>query len=199
MNTTAQTTAIVTETPRVVGVLPTKNPKVFQLMVRSEREKPLKEASDGDFNIFMAGFAVNEPERLVAYRTVSDQYLAAYGINYDAVTGDVLSPEGYTTLEGLKRQNTDETFPDIHPKCKIWVNETFEPRTWMTTDGTKKTQNPKINPKTNEILCNAGRKIYLNRELTFDNAKEDIYISHDGSEVAKAIPVVSSPFGDLSA
>lgn len=199
MNTTAQTTAIVTETPRVVSVLPTKNPKVFQLMVRSERVKPLKEVSDGDFNIFMAGFAINEPERLVAYRTVSDQYLAAYGISYDAVTGVVLSPEGYTTLEGLKRQNTDETFPELHPKCKIWVNETFEPRSWMLADGTKKTQNPKINPKTKEVLCSLGRPIYLNRELTFDNAKEDIYIAHDASVIAKVAPITSSPFGELSA
>tara|TARA_R110000822_G_scaffold280634_1_gene402242 strand:+ start:3198 stop:3797 length:600 start_codon:yes stop_codon:yes gene_type:complete len=199
MNTTAQTTAIVTETPRVVSVLPTKNPKVFQLMVRSEREKPLKEGNDGDFNIFMAGFAVNEPERLVAYRTVSDQYLDAYGINYDEVTGDVLSPEGYTTLQGLKRQNNDETFPPVHPECKIWVNETFEPRSWMTSDGSKRTQTPKINPKTNEVLCNQGNKIYLNRELTFDVSKEDVYISHDGTQPVQAVANVSSSFGDLSA
>lgn len=199
MNTVAQTTAIVTETPRVVGVLPTKNPKVFQLMVRSEREKPLKEGNDGDFNIFMAGFAINDPERLVAYRTVSDQYLEAYGINYDAVTGDILSAEGYTTLQGLKRQNTDETFPETHPECKIWVNETFEPRTWMASDGTKRAQSPKMNPKTSEVLCNQGREIYLNRELTFNTAKEDVYISHDGSAPRAVEEIVSSPFGDLNA
>jgi len=199
MNTTAQSTAIITETPRVVSVMPTKNTKVFQLVVRSEREKPMKEGNDGDFNIFMAGFAVNEPERLIAYRTVSDQYLDAYGISYDAVTGDILSPEGYTTLQGLKRQNTDETFPDVHPECKISVNETFEARTWVGNDGSKKSQNPKINPKTKETLYNKGRAIYLNRTLTFDTTKEDVYITHDGSTPTQAVEIVGSEFGILNA
>ena len=189
---------IVTENPRVTAVLPTKNPQVFQMMVRSEREKPNRNSADADFNVFMSGFGINEPERLVAYRTVSQAYLDAYGITYDPVSGAILNKDGYIVLGGLKRVTKDDNFPEVHPACRIAVHETFEQRTW---DGGE--QKPKINPSTNAILCNQGKPIYLNRELTFDIAKEDIYIAHDNSEVgatAQAQAVDSmSEFGVLDA
>ena len=196
MSAQTQTKAIVTETARVTAILPTKNPLVFQMMVRSEREKPNRNSADADFNIFMSGFGVNEPERLITYRTVSQAYLDAYGINFDPVAGTILNKNGYTLLEGLKRTNNDDNFPETHPACKIWVNETFEQRTWAGGQ-----QKPKINPSTSAILCNQGRPIYLNRELTFDVSKEDVYISHDNSDVSTTVMVddVTSPFGDLNA
>lgn len=188
-------TKIVTENPRVTAVLPTKNPQVFQMMVRSERDKPNRNSADADFNVFMSGFGINEPERLVAYRTVSQAYLDAYAITFDPVSGAILNKDGYIILDGLKRVTKDDSFPEVHPACKIAVHETFEQRTW---DGGS--QKPKINPSTNAILCNQGKPIYLNRELTFDIAKDDIYIAHDGSDVNSTANVdAMSEFGVLDA
>ena len=55
-----------------------------------------------------------------------------------------------------------------------------------------------MNPSTNEVLCNQGKPIYLNRELTFDMSKEDVYISHDGTAPGSTTEE-TSPFGILDA
>ena len=98
-------------------------------------------------------------------------------------------------MEGMERVNDNETLPEKFPACKIWVHETFEPRT--SADGSWK-QSPKINPSTNEVLCNQGKPIYLNRELIFDMNKQDVYISHDGTAPGSTTEE-TSPFGILDA
>ena len=99
-------------------------------------------------------------------------------------------------LQGLERINYNDALPEVLPECKIWVNESFEPR--KSKDGSW-VQSPKMNPSTQEVLCNQGKPIYLNRELTFDMTKEDVYISHDGTAPGVKTSDSSSQFGVLDA
>ncbi len=193
--TAIKTTEIVTEEPRIVAVNPTKNKDWVQLVVRCEREKK-NNSSNLEASIFSAGNLNTNVEKLIAWRSVHVDFLEAYGIDYDPVNGQITDPSGYTLMTGMERVNDNESIPESFPECKIWVNETF--KQIVSTDGTY-IQKPKINPATNAVLCNQGKPIYLNRELTFDMTKEDVYISHDNTSPNEVVSDSSSPFGELDA
>ena len=197
VQTTIQKATIVTEQPRVVGINTTGNPEWPQLVVRSEREKK-GNSTNQEMSIFSAGNLGANVEKLIAWRTVHVDFLEAYGIDYDPVSGQITDPKGYLVLEGLERINDNTDLPEVFPASKIWVNETFKQR--KSKEGQKPwAQSPKQNPSTKEILCNQGNPIYLNRELTFDLTKEDTYIAHDGSAPNKSAENDNSPFGALNA
>jgi len=196
MNTQVQNNTIVTAEARLVMVQPTRNNDYVQLVVRCEREKKNTSSSSIDAQIFSAGNVGTNIEKLIAYRTVHTDFLEAYGIEHDPVSGQITTDSGYLMLNNLERVNDNDSLPDTLPECKIWVNETFEPR--KSKDGSW-TQSPKMNPSTQEVLCNQGKPIYLNRELTFDITKEDVYISHDGTTPDAVTSDSSSPFGVLDA
>jgi hypothetical protein len=193
---TVQTNTIVTNDARIVKIQPTRNPDYVQLVTRSERKKENTASRSFDAQVFAAGNVGENIERLIAYTTVHVDFLEAYGIEHDPVSGEILNDDGYVTMKGLERITDNDLLPEVLPECKIWVHETFEPR--KSKDGSW-TQNPKINPSNQAVLCNQGKPIYLNRELTFDMTKEDVYISHDGTSPNAVTSDVSSQFGDLDA
>ncbi|HAV24738.1 MAG TPA: hypothetical protein DCX01_01045 [Bacteroidetes bacterium] len=152
----------------VEQILSTRNPEIFQLMLRQEVEKP---AAANPLGFFLEGYpGVGDGiERRVSYQSVSKHVMEKYNIT-----------------EGVDFSIA------IGKSCKLLVTETFEQRTWTNSDGTKGAQNPKVNPSTAESLTQGGKPIYRNCTVTFDLATEDTFIAHDKAGVAQASPFVST-------
>ena len=91
-NTTNTTAAPV----KVEQILSTRNPEIFQLMLRQEVEKP---AEANPLGFFLEGYpgVGDSVERRVAYQTVSKQFIEKYDITEDcdfaiAITSSKLEP-----------------------------------------------------------------------------------------------------------
>jgi hypothetical protein len=110
---------------------------------------------------------------------------------------------GAVVLSSLKRVkdiknplNGNSILPERLPEHKLVLTETFVQKfNKDKNDMITWSQNPKQNPATKQILCNQGRPIYRNVDLTFDMNKEDVYIKHDGTEPAS---VNADPFSTTS-
>jgi hypothetical protein len=160
-----------TEKVRVDKILSTKNPNVFTLELRQEIKKP---ETSGDLGFFMPGIVGSNLEKRVAYRNVDDTFIDMYKIHEsedDSICyfSDSISAVTGTTVD-----------------CKIVIEETHTQRTW---DGGS--QQPKINPKTMDVLSKNGKPIYRNTWVTFDMNEQDTYIAHDKAVVAQTAPAVT--------
>ena len=205
--TTAVAQVVTDATPvKINGIVPTVNPSVFQLILRSENTKPSASGSGPEgFDMFMSTYAQNNVEKRVKYHSVDANFLEAYGLaevtrdntgkllnveleNVDPVSGEMLS--GAVELNSLLRVkdiknpiNGNSIVPEKLPEHRLVITETFKQKFNKDSNGMITwSQKPKQNPSTKEVLCNQGKPIYRNVDLTFDMSKEDVYIKHDGTE-----------------
>ena len=148
-----------TEKVRVDKILSTKNPNVFTLELRQEVKKP---ETSGDLSFFMPGIIGDNLEKRVAYRNVDDTFIDMYKIHESEDDSICYFADCISAVTGK----------DVD--CKIVIEETHTQRTW---DGGS--QQPKINPKTMDVLSKNGKPIYRNTWVTFDMNEQDTYIAHD--------------------
>jgi len=204
---TAVAQVVTDATPvKLHGIVPTINPNVFQLVLRSENTKPSASGSGPEgFSMFMSTYSQNNVEKRVKYHAVDANFLEGYGLaevtrdnknkitnvelhDVDPVSGEMIS--GNKELNSLQRVkdiknpiNGNSILPERLPEHRLVINETFKQK--FNKDGSgiiTWSQKPKQNPSTKEVLCNQGKPIYRNVDLTFDMSKEDVYIKHDGTE-----------------
>ena len=147
-----------TEQVRVAEIRPTSNVEVFNLVLRQEIQKPIE---SNELSFFLPKVVGAQLEKRVAFRTVDQEFMDEHNI--------FESEEDNVCL-------LDEA---IGMPCKIVVEETFEQRTWESSDGTIGEQEPKINPQTGEILTKGGLAIYRNSKLTLNMSELDVFIAHD--------------------
>ena len=164
-NTTNTTAAPV----KVEQILSTRNPEIFQLMLRQEVEKP---AEANPLGFFLEGYpgVGDSVERRVAYQTVSKQFIEKYDIPEDC-----------------------DFAIAIGKPCKLLVTETFEQRTWEGGE-----QQPKVNPSSGDVLMQNGRPIYRNCNISFDMNAQDVFIAHDRATTASATKVAAQMVDDLN-
>lgn len=91
----------------------------------------------------------------------------------------VLLPEEAVEMLGLDKLVDGDAFPQ---EGKIVVHETTEPYTWTDKEGKKRTQEPKINPSTKEVLTHMGAPIYRNSIFTVDVNASDILLTADSDD-----------------
>tara|TARA_B100000519_G_scaffold57704_1_gene48237 strand:+ start:98 stop:619 length:522 start_codon:yes stop_codon:yes gene_type:complete len=163
---------------RVDQILSTSNPDVFTLVLRQEVKKP---ESSGDLGFFMPGIVGSNLEKRVAFRNVDATFIEMYNI-YESENDNICFFADQIA-----------TVVDKAVNCKIVIEETHNQRTW---DGGE--QQPKVNPKTGDVLTKNGNPIYRNTWVTFDVTEEDTYIAHDKATVkapdAKAVATEDIPF-----
>ena len=192
---------------KLEGIVPTRNARVFQLILRSENEKPALSGGEDNFSIFMNSFSQANVEKRVKYQSVDVNFLEAYGLatvdgdgdvtlTAGSVTGELLGgAEDFTAMKrvkDVKNGKGDSIYPAAMAPCKLVVIETFAQRISKDSNGMVTwSQSPKINPSNKEVLCNQGKPIYRNVELAFDINKEDVYIKHDGTSQAGEDPFVN--------
>tara|TARA_R110000796_G_scaffold83590_1_gene182751 strand:- start:2625 stop:3314 length:690 start_codon:yes stop_codon:yes gene_type:complete len=224
MTETTQTTAVTQEVTnatqvKISGIVPTLNPNVFQLVLRSENTKPSAAGSGPEgFSMFMSTYSQNNVEKRVKYHAVDANFLEGYNLadvtrgadgkiqsvdlhNVDPISGEMIS--GAVELNSLQRVkdiknplNGNSILPERLPEHKLVLTETFVQKfNKDKNDMITWSQKPKQNPATKQTLCNQGKPIYRNVDLTFDMNKEDVYIKHDGTEPAS---VNADPFSTTS-
>jgi len=163
---------------RVDQILSTSNPDVFTLVLRQEIKKP---ESSGDLGFFMPGIVGSNLEKRVAFRNVDATFIEMYNIYESENDNTCFFADQIATVV------------DKAVNCKIVIEETHNQRTW---DGGE--QQPKVNPKTGDVLTKNGNPIYRNTWVTFDMTEEDTYIAHDKATVkapsAKAVATEDIPF-----
>ena len=164
-NTTNTTAAPV----KVEQILSTRNPEIFQLMLRQEVEKP---AEANPLGFFLEGYpgVGDSVERRVAYQTVSKQFIEKYNITEDC-----------------------DFAISIGKPCKLLITETFNQRTWEGGE-----QQPKVNPSSGDVLTKNGQPIYRNCEVSFDLDAVDTLIAHDRASVKTATAVANQMVDDLN-
>ena len=147
-----------TENVRVSEIRPTSNVEVFNLVLRQEITKPM---DANGLAFFLPKVIGAQIEKRVAFRTVDQEFMDEYNI-----------------FES-EEDNVCDFAKAIGMPCKIVVDETFEQRSWESSDGTIGEQEPKINPQTGEVLTSGGQAIYRNSRLTLDMDELDEFIAHD--------------------
>lgn len=148
-----------TEKVRVDQILSTKNPDVFTLVLRQETKKP---ETSGDLGFFMPGIVGANVEKRVAFRNVDTTFIDMYKIQESEDDSICYFADCISAVTGN----------DVD--CKIVIKETFIQRTW---DGGE--QQPKVNPKSGDVLTKNGQPIYRNTHVTFNMSEQDEYIAHD--------------------
>lgn len=154
---------------RVDEIKATRNPDVFTLVLRQEKKKP---ETSGDLGFFMPGLVGANLERRIAYRNVDSTFIDTYGIHESEDDNICFFADQIANVKGEA------------VSCKIIIEETHNQRTW---DGGE--QQPKINPKSGDVLTKNGQPIYRNTWVTFDMSEEDTYIMHDKVTAKVSAPV----------
>lgn len=161
-----------TEQVRVDEIKATRNPDVFTLVLRQENKKS---ESSGDLGFFMPGVIGANMEKRVAFRNVDSTFIEMYDIFESEDDNICYFGDSIGKVVGK----------DVD--CKIVIQETHLQRTW---DGGE--QQPKVNPKSGDVLTKDGQPIYRNTHVTFDMSEQDVYIAHDKVEVKSKAPAVTS-------
>ena len=156
---------------RVDQILSTENPDVFTLVLRQEIKKP---ETSGDLGFFMPGIVGSNLEKRVAFRNVDATFIEMYNI-YESENDNICF-----FADQIANVKGDAV------NCKIIIEETHNQRTW---DGGE--QQPKVNPKTSDVLTKNGNPIYRNTWVTFDMSEQDTYIMHDKVNASVSAPVTS--------
>ena len=156
---------------RVDQILSTRNPDVFTLVLRQENKKA---ETSGDLGFFMPGIVGSNLEKRVAFRNVDSTFIETYDIFESEDDNICFFADQIAKVKG------DAV------NCKIIIEETHNQRTW---DGGE--QQPKVNPKSGDVLTKNGQPIYRNTHVTFDMSEQDVYIAHDKVEVKSKAAVAS--------
>lgn len=64
---------------------------------------------------------------------------------------------------------------------KIVIEETLKPYSWVDAEGNSRTQEPKINPSTKQVITHDGKPVYRNSRLTQDLSEQDVLLKSDSS------------------
>ena len=156
---------------RVDQILSTRNPDVFTLVLRQENKKA---ENSGDLGFFMPGIVGSNLEKRVAFRNVDSTFIETYDIFESEDDNICFFADQIAKVKG------DAV------NCKIIIEETHNQRTW---DGGE--QQPKVNPKSGDVLTKNGQPIYRNTHVTFDMSEQDVYIAHDKVAVKSKAAVAS--------
>lgn len=160
-----------TEKVRVDEIKATRNPDVFTLVLRQENKKS---ESSGDLGFFMPGIVGANMEKRVAFRNVDSTFIEMYDIFESEDDNICYFADAISKVSGN----------DVD--CKIVIQETHNQRTW---DGGE--QQPKVNPKSGDVLTKNGQPIYRNTHVAFDMSEQDVYIAHDKVTVKSKAAVAS--------